>query len=418
MASTLKRLLTSVLAVAALQVALFAAPPAGAVVIQLNDPNCAVWQLSGVDPSTQAQVLTCTQAGAPVCQISGAASALNGNSVTLTANCSPGPITTYAWTGGTCTASTTQTCTMAGSDQVESFTVAATSAAGGTGAPSPSKSVTWSAAPATVAPGNCTVTPSKTPVAVGEELVFTALCGTGDAPTSYLWSSSNPGAVPVSACANCSQRTTFPLVAGTATITVTPSNAGGSASPAAQTTVTVSSTTPPSGGGGPVGSCTPAGPGGVTKVLDAVVPTATAGNNRYFTSVSGVFSNGTSAGFGANDTLVVRFTAPVTDQYFTISMYETGAGVTSQVAFRTMTLSTKPCDFAVPKSTDAVYASENTRLSMTLSSGGASPYARLNVTPGGTYYINVKNYAFGNVEQCTNSGGKCEVFFTFANPSP
>ena len=151
-----------------------------------------------------------------------------------------------------------------------------------------------------------------------------------------------------------------------------------------------------------------------TKVIDAKVP-ANGVNVRYYTNVAGTFRNGAASGFGATEALVVVFKAPPLDPYFSIGMYETGAPVTGSPSYRTMTVGSVPCDWHFPASTDALWAAEDTRMSLNFSAGGTSPYARYNLTPGATYYVNVSNSAFG-AQQC--AGGRCDVFFSFSNPKP
>ena len=254
----------------------------------------------------------------------------------------------------------------------------------------------------TAAPSGCTLTPSQTPVTAGASLTLTASCSGGGAPTSWSWTG-----------AGASQSTLGPsqflFASETSTYTVTPSNSGGSGN-TASTTVTVSTSggTPPPGTGGGA-SIQQACAGLSYKVIDAAVPVGGGANNVYRTTSSGVFSNG-SSGFGANDIVVVRFTAPAGDGYFNIGMNEMG-GTLGVAAYRTVSISKDACDFALPRSASSLWTSDDVMsFSLNLSTTGSQ---RTNLEPGLTYYLNIKNYQSG-APTCSSS--QCNVFFTFANP--
>ena len=252
------------------------------------------------------------------------------------------------------------------------------------------------------APSGCTLTPSQTPVTAGTLITLASSCNGGNAPTAWSWTGSGTQ----SSSLGPSQPV---VVAGTTTFSVTPSNSGGNGN-TASTTVTVSSSGGGStGGGGTITACS-----GFTntKVIEAVIPANGGANNRYFTSFSSVFSNGATSGFGSNDAIILRFTAPSSDAYFNIGMNETGTGATGAPSYRSISLSTKACDFDVPRSANSLWAYEDMGFSLNLSTDGTQ---RINLQPNATYYINIRNYAFGS-PAC--SATRCDVFFTFSNPNP
>jgi hypothetical protein len=367
--------------------------------VTLVDSNCDSFVLSGPPGN---QTLACVVSTAPVCTISPADAHGQVNTpVNLTANCT-GAANDWTWGGGNCAGLKTQTCP-ANSQTAATvvYTVIGTNTQNNFG-PSPlaSTTVIWSNSPPP-APTGCQLGANPSSLGVGGgPVVLTATCTGGGTPTSYSWT----GGLPTPTTTNQQSVT----VTATTTFSVTPSN-GGTAGNTASVQVLVA--TP--GGGGPIAACS-----GFTstKVIDAAVPANGGLQFRYFTTDGKVFSNGAAAGFGAGDAIVVRFKAPAEDPFFNISMYETGTGETGAQAYRTMVLSTKSCDFGVPKSADAVWSLEDTGFSQAHASGRTSEWAPYILTPGVTYYLNVKNYAFGNTPTC--SASRCDVFFVFSNPSP
>lgn len=154
-----------------------------------------------------------------------------------------------------------------------------------------------------------------------------------------------------------------------------------------------------------------------TKVINAHFPAA-GGSLRYFTNHTTYMAepNAAQSGFGAQDALILQFTAPSADNLFSLSMTETGEGVNGQESFHTITLSTRPCDFSVPAGPEGLFALENAAFSLSMSSGGVSARSvRVNLNPGQIYYVNVSNFAFGGQQSCP--ADYCNVFFTLANPN-
>ena len=91
------------------------------------------------------------------------------------------------------------------------------------------------------------------------------------------------------------------------------------------------------------------------------------------------------------EALIVRFVAPVAGKNFNVYITHNG-GATGSSMNRTFSLSLKPGDFAIPASSDAVYAAETSSLSLRLST---IPGTYGNLVPGKTYYINMMNRAYG-----------------------
>jgi len=106
--------------------------PATAATVTHTNPNCSSFALSGTPPN---QTLTCVTAGAgaPVCAPTASpASPAVGQSVTITANCSNGPIANgYVWTGAACAGLTGATCTVTKSRAMSvTYSVSASNASG------------------------------------------------------------------------------------------------------------------------------------------------------------------------------------------------------------------------------------------------------------------------------------------------
>ncbi len=384
-------------AAAAAQLALSFAPMAGAsATIYLSDANCDDFTLSG---APGARTLTCVVSTPPTCTVSatnGSSTATFGTAFGLQANCSPAA-TSVAWTGGNCatgfSCSDTQT-------QVPSvsYTVQGTNG-NGQGPVSSPLTITWSAAPPP-APTGCTLSasPASLPSA-GGTVLLTATCSGGGTPTDYAWTGSG-----VIASTKGNQQSIS--VKASSSFTVTPSNSG-TAGNTASTSVSVASVVIGAIDCGPSFSA--------TKVIDATFPAAGAVANRYFVTTAGIFSNGAPIGFYANDAVVVRFTAPAVDSSLSLIMYGTNSS-TGPATLRTATLSTAACDFAVPASREALYA-DNLSQTITLSmrTDGQNSYGYENLVAGRVYYVNVKNSSNG-INTCTNSTGRCDVYFSFTNP--
>ena len=143
-----------------------------------------------------------------------------------------------------------------------------------------------------------------------------------------------------------------------------------------------------------------------TKVIDATVPANGGMFVRYYVTTMGVFRDNATVGFGANEALVVAFKAPAAvDPIFQIGVTHTGTGATGAQTTRNYSLSAKPCDWSAP-----LWSSTSTVMALKLASGPASKYARVGLTPGQTYYVNVDN------RKCAQA--RCDVYVSILNNLP
>ena len=398
----MSRTLRVLLATAAVQLALSYAPVATAAKIAISLPPCDRFELTGTPPD---QSLECIVTSVPVCTIGGGNTTAQINTdVTLSANCLPSA-TSFLWSGGSCAGKTAPTCKAneGTAGAVVTYGVVGTNSIGSsTGV---STTVTWTAAPPSP-PVGCTLTPSASTVpAAGALVTLTAACDTtsGPTPTKYVWA--GPG---INSQDQAGSLTTVQSlqVVPPATYTVTAYN-GSTAGTKKSVTITAT-------GGTPTGSID-CGPGfGATKVIDAQFTPGF--SYRYWTDRAGTFANGASVGFYANNAVVVRFVAPgAGDPSLFLEMYETGAATYGRAAKRTAVLSTEKCDFAIPASTNAVYAVTGSQtVSIALRTDGGGGVGDFQLIPGRTYYLNVKNSTPENPNTC--SAARCDVFFSFNNP--
>lgn len=145
-----------------------------------------------------------------------------------------------------------------------------------------------------------------------------------------------------------------------------------------------------------------------TKIIDLpILPDGAGQGPRYFTSVRGTFRRGTRSGVGPNDAVIVVFKAPPKDALFTLGLTHDGG---SGAARRIFSISTRPCDFDIPKGPDATWADDSLYLAVRLSSDTpSSGYPDL--VPGQTYYLNIKAVEF----ETSCAEGRCEFFISHAN---
>jgi hypothetical protein len=121
-------LCSALLALASLAVSAIAT----AASVTYTNPSCSSFVVSGTPPT---QTVTCVGGGAgvPVCApTSNPASPAVGQSATISANCSNGPLANgYVWTGGTCAGLTGSTCSVVKSRRVSvTYSVNASNASG------------------------------------------------------------------------------------------------------------------------------------------------------------------------------------------------------------------------------------------------------------------------------------------------
>ena len=154
-----------------------------------------------------------------------------------------------------------------------------------------------------------------------------------------------------------------------------------------------------------------------TKVIDADFKGPGAAN-YYYTDTSGTFNSyGTSAtvGYFQKEAIVIRFKPPVNNGSLRVTAKET-ASATGIATPRTMTISTKPCDFDTA-SPNAVVAGNGAAASINLRTDGVSSYDTRNLNSSVPYYyLNISNQqkvTSGTTWTC--SKGRCDMYFIFDN---
>ena len=329
--------------------------------ITLSDSNCDSFTLTG--PAGN-QTLTCVVSNAPTgCSIQGPGTGTNGGQVTLTAVCSTGSPTTFAWSGGNCQGVVTQSCQASDSNVTRNYSVVISNAIG-PGSPNPAtKSVVWSAS-LPVKPSQCTITPTPSSLpAAGGSVSLTAQCAAGDPVDTWNWG----GATFTTQSGNQASAT---ITAGT-TFTVQPTNGGGSAN--AQVTVSV-------GGGGGTISC--------SGFLNTNVLT-----------VNWPFDPNRTLSMGPLDAGVVKVVTGATATSGSIGLSTAGNNAATTHDF---TFSDTPCDFGPGRKAFTGAGSATFRANVTTTGGNG-----MTLKTGSTYYINVRNNA---VSGCTATGGTCDLF--------
>ena len=319
-------------------------------------------------------------ANPPVCTVgASASSAMTGTSVLLTASCSGTP-TSYGWTG--CT-STIATCTASSSSAgTVTYSVVAANA-NGTSAPA-SVQVAWSAPPPPPPPDpipvcSLIVTAQNQTPTVNSLVVLEAACSS---PNAYQWT-------------NCVSNTNICRVrsgaAGLQTYAVSASNGSGTGAPAVANVNWVA--TPPAS----PGLC---GQFPSTLYTEAGTNTITA-HTLY----------NEDPAFAWNGVWAVRFTVPPTAnpaQTGVLTAYEYGSPAT----YRVITLSPTACDFRANDATgnNGPLASGNSNLATITFGIGASTPGLAGLTPGATYYLNVRNfYPDGGFITCPSTPGRCDA---------
>jgi hypothetical protein len=365
------------LAAVAATVALLAVPassPSQAASLNINDPNCDSFTLTGTAPN---QVLNCVVSNPPTCTVTGSNTAQISTNLTLTASCSPAA-TSYVWTGCTSTASTCQ------DNQSSSGNVTYTvkgSNANGAGPVSPDFVVNWSNT--VVAPGGCSISGGGT-VTAGASVTLQMTCTSGTG-LSYAWTGGfAQGATTATVTGTVNSSTSF---------SATASNSGGSITKNASVTV--------GGGGGGGGNITCTNVSGATHVINA-----TWGTSLYYTADAG--------GFGPNDIVVVKFTTSAISSS-TSKGYAQAVEYSDPPSGRTAALSDTPCSLVglplVGGGTSAFGPNDNApwaHFSLVASKLGASI-----LQPSTTYYLNIVNSA----NSTCRSTGSCNMLISFSKPS-
>ena len=303
-----------------------------------------------------------------------------GTQVTLTANCTTGaqPVS-YSWNVGVIGPSITV------SPQVNTtYTVTPTNATG-TGTPF---SLTVYAG-VIAAPSNCTIaqTPNTalSPVAAGTSVALNLSCGGGAAPASCSW---NNGIVSMS----CSVNVVAP--ASTTTYSAVASNSGGTSNPVNSTlNVTVS---------GPIVTNYCTGPG--DEIIGIEWPVQ--GQSKSY-----------AYGF-KNQRFALKITAPVSPPAdpTRVGSWRMAEQPGTAVVSRDVTVSRSPCDFTSGQYLYNGLGNADTAPSVYFTVNNPNYQqtgASLNIKPGETVYINIRNQVNGN-NTCPYAG--CDILLDFTVP--
>lgn len=226
----------------------------------------------------------------------------------------------------------------------------------------------------------CTLTSSANTPAIGTTVQITAACS--GQPTSYSW---------LGCSGNGNLCTATSSSAGTATYSVTASNAGGSSNPAS---ISVAWQGGGGGGGGAWnGSC----PGFATTLSLPLAWSSTPGNVSALTRSKGDFTDGAA---------VAYFTTPAAtadDRAGRITVAE----YSGAPAYKTATLSRQPCDFG-----PGVATAEGLTTTIYFVVGNSTA-GLPQLLPGTTYYFNVANRQNG-APSCTSDN--CDSRIELAKP--
>jgi hypothetical protein len=304
-----------------------------------------------------------------------------GTTITISASCSNSP-TTYVWTGCTSNSpSCTDSVSAAGS---KTYSLVASNGSGAGGAAT--VTVNWTA-PVT-APPVCSVSANNTSPTVGQTVTFTASCN--GSPTAYVWTN----------CGGSTSNTCSAIAtgAGSQTYYVAGTNQFGTGTAVG---VVVNWQPAGTGGGGGGGDfCSAFG-----NVIGQTIGWGDLSGQRIYTSSMG--------GFGPTTALVIQFTVPTSPSTYATEGKVSFAEFGDPPTLRQQTISKSRCDFRPVDPTGASGPLSKAEGVQTLTqfNVGAAP---LNLTPGQTYYINVRNFSSDIGQTCT--GGACNGSITFDWP--
>jgi hypothetical protein len=297
----------------------------------------------------------------PSCTVSASPTApFVGQSVTVSATCGGSP-SSFTWTGCTAVVGAPSQCTdasaVAGN---KAYSVVAANAAGPS-APAV-VSVPWQAAPTAVPV--CTLTAARTTAFTNEQVVLTAAC-TNPPLSSYTWTGCNGSG---NTC------TVSATQAGSQSYSVRARNAAGDSNPASVVIDWQQSAEAPD-------FC--------SRYADVTRRSATTGST--FQLMTRSFMT-----FGPKTVMVVSYTVPASASASTV-----GPGMISVAEYggpptvRQATLSLSPCDFRTTRdstgTTGPVAIAQGQTASLTFSIAQSLAGAAA-LTPGRTYYYNVRNY--------------------------
>jgi len=373
--------------------------PASAATLTYNDPNCAGFQITGSGGSF---TLTC---GKLACSISGLTTPTTAVGTALTATCTP-VASGYLWSlvsgpfsDSTCNAPSQPTSVttninkpngiVAGQKISCLYQVNATSASL---SGQSMVTVTWSdapTAPPVCAPAAVTVPTPMT--SAGGNVILGAGC-VPNAGVTYTWTRTAPTAGAPTNPTTANPTDTLAANTGTSAVTYTWLVVA-CTSPTTCDTKSVTTSVPAPGGGGG---------GGGGSISCSGFPAGTAVIDLPWSNASIYTSN--STGFPAQAALVLRFTVPAgtppsnTSTPGRVNMNE----YVDPSASRYAVLSTTACDFSGTYGT--TLPAKQTGISVSFSDAVtvAQP-AGITLTPGTTYYINVRNTDIAGNWSCTTS---------------
>lgn len=406
---------------AAIAAVAFAAPvPAQAATVSFTNPSCSSFTFTDLGGGTYS--VLCNLPTVPVCTVTASSlTPTTGASITLTANCSGNPFG-WLWTGTATACSTTSpmcsdTQSVAGA---KTYTVFGGNAVGH--GPVASVTVNWSQP--TTPPTGCTVArtvpASGTLPQAGGAIELNGSCAGGGTVTAWEWRKNG-----ATTTAQTTARYTETLPANTGTSSITYSYEGRACAGGSCAAWTTPPVTVAVSGSVATGECS-----NYTDVRLADIPWGAPG---YYTRPSPTLPYQPTAGvgFARETTFVGRFVVPVG-----ATSPGDNPGVFSGVEYdgspteRIMTLSTQPCDFRgwTPGSPTFPVADPSGAAGPLAWAGGFYPNgkfllsgdppgfpAKPLLTPGQTYYLNIRTVRF-------NDGGyscplpTCDMLITVNPP--
>ena len=241
--------------------------------------------------------------------------------------------------------------------------------------------------PATQPPA-CSISASNGSPTVGQQVTLTASCN--GAPTAYVWTNCSSTGNTCTATATASGAITY-YVAGTNQF-----GTGGASG-------VVVNWQPAGGGGGGGGGgdfCSAFG-----NVIGETITWGDRSGVRIYTSSMG--------GFGPTTAMVIQFTVPTSPGTYATPGNVSFAEYGDPATIRQQTISKSRCDFRPVDATGAngpLGKSEGSTTVLGFNAGTAP----LNLTPGATYYLNIRNFSSDIGVTCTT--GACNGSVTFNWP--
>lgn len=388
-----------------------------------NTSYTVVGNITGSTPSTP--VSATVTVVPPSCTLTANPDSVGlGGSTTLTANCSPAA-TGYTWTGGACVGNLTNTCT-------DTPAVTTIYAVTGTG----TNTATSSGVTVTVVPPYCTVTANPTSVIPGGSTTLTASCS--PAATGYTWTGGTCAGNLTNTCTDTLAATTTYAATGTGTNTATSPGVTVTVTPPSCTLTASPASIIPGGSSTLTATCSPAA---TSYTWTGGTCAGTAGNSCVVTpaatttyTVTGASSAGSGNTASAPVTVsalqcsivnvswswggldlntipqmslgngqAVAYQVVIPDPY---TMHY--AGVSYNTVPAQIEVSSSPCTWSASKPACGAVGS----LPQIAITGGADSSA-CQVSPGSTYYFNVKNANVWNGPDTCAAGQTCTHYLSW-----